>query len=76
MSPELETKIFRVGGITCADCVVHIAKSVKRLPGAQKISGNLTEDTVKVQFEPDKVSVEQIVQAIERAGYTVDAIEP
>ena len=71
---DLETKTFKVGGITCADCITHIARSVKQLPGAQKISGNLTDNTVKVRFEPDNVSVEQIIQAIESAGYEVEGV--
>jgi len=76
VSTELETKTFKVSGITCMDCITHIADSVKRLPGARKISGNLTQNTVKVGFEPDKVSVQSIIKAIETAGYKVDAVEP
>lgn len=72
----LETKTFKVSGITCIDCVTHIADSVKRLRGTRKVSGNLTQNTVKVGFEPGKVSVEQIIEAIESAGYGVDAVEP
>lgn len=75
VSPELETKTFKVGGITCADCVTHIADRVRRLPGARRISGNLTQRTVRVGFDPSQVSVEQIVEAIEAAGYAVDAVE-
>lgn len=75
MQTELETRTFKVIGITCMDCVLHIADSVKRLPGARKVSGNLTQNTVKVGFEPDKVSVDTIIQAIEDAGYKVDAVE-
>ncbi len=75
MSTQLETKTFKVSGITCMDCVTHIADSVRQLAGARKISGNLTQNTVKVGFEPDKVSVEQIIQAIETAGYEVEGVE-
>jgi Cu+-exporting ATPase len=75
MSTELETKTFKINGITCMDCITHIADRVKRLPGAHKISGNLTQSTVKVGFEPDKVSVGQIIEAIEDAGYGVDGVE-
>ncbi len=75
MGSELETKTFKVNDINCMDCVTHIAGSVKRLPGARKVSGNLDQRTVKVQFESDQVSTEQIIKAIEAAGYTVDAVE-
>lgn len=76
MGLELETRTFKVSGITCAHCVLHIADSVKRLPGTRKVSGSLAHNSVKVSFEPDGASVDQIVQAIEDAGYAVDAIEP
>lgn len=75
MGTPLETKIFKVGGITCQDCVTHIADNVLQLPGARKVSGNLTQRTVKVGFEADRLSIEQIVQAIEEAGYAVEAVE-
>lgn len=76
MGSELETRTFKVSGITCAHCVLHIADSVKQVPGARRVSGNLAANTVKVSFAPEGVSVKQIVQAIEGAGYRVDAIEP
>ncbi|MGQ0550346.1 MAG: heavy-metal-associated domain-containing protein [Armatimonadota bacterium] len=75
MASELQTKTIKVRGITCADCVTTIAGGVKRLPGTQKVSGNLTQSTVKVAFEPDKVSLEEIVKAIEGVGYPVERVE-
>lgn len=75
MGTELETRTFKVGGITCAHCVLHIADSVKRLPGTRKVSGSLATNTVKVSFDPAGASVEEIAQAIESAGYAVDAAE-
>ncbi len=67
-----ETRTFKVSGITCASCVLHIADSVKRLPGTRKVSGSLATNTVKVSFDPDGASVQQIAQAIEGAGYAVE----
>lgn len=75
VTAQVTTKTFRVSGMTCADCVAHIADSVMELQGARKVSGNLTQRTVKVGFDPERLSVEQIVQAIEGAGYAVDAVE-
>lgn len=75
MGTPLVTKVFRVTGITCHDCVTHIADNVLQLPGARKVSGSLARGTVKVGFEEDQLSIEEIVQAIEEAGYGVEAVE-
>lgn len=75
METPVVTKVFRVTGITCQDCVTHIADNVLQLPGARKVAGNLTQGTVKVGFDEDRLSIEQIVQAIEEAGYGVEAVE-
>jgi len=75
MGSQTDTKTFKVRGITCVDCVTHIAESVRRLPGTQKVGGNLTQGTIKVTFEPDRVQPADIVKAIEGAGYSVEAAE-
>jgi len=67
-----ETVTVRVGNITCMDCVTHIAEAVTRV-GAQKVSGNVTQRTVKVVYEPDRVDLAAIVRAIEAAGYRVES---
>lgn len=75
MASELLTKTIKVRGITCMDCITHIAAGVKRLPGTLRVSGNLDQRTVKIAFEPDKVSLAEIVQAIEGVGYPVERVE-
>lgn len=74
VASEWTTKIIKVGGITCADCITHIAAGVRRLPGARRVSGNLDRGTVKVVFEEDKVSLGEILRAIEAVGYRVEAV--
>ncbi len=75
MGVDLQTKTFRVRGITCMDCITHIARNVRRVPGTQKVSGNLDQSTVKIAFEAGKTSLEEIVRAIEDAGYAVESVE-
>jgi len=67
-----ETVTLKVGNITCMSCVEHIAEAAKRV-GAQKVSGNVTQRTVKVVYQPDQVSLTAITQAIEAAGYRVES---
>jgi len=67
-----ETVTLKVSNITCMDCVTHIAAAATRV-GAQKVSGNVTQRTVKVVYEPDRVDLAAIVQAVETAGYHVES---
>jgi copper chaperone len=76
----VDTKVLRVSGITCEDCVARIAGSVRQLPGVRRVSGNLVLGTVKVTFDPEQVTVERLVGAVEQAGgdrhhYRVEAIQ-
>lgn len=67
-----ETVTLKVGNITCLGCVEHIAKAARGV-GAQKVSGNVTQKTVKIVFEPNHVDLAAITQAIEAAGYRVES---
>lgn len=67
-----EAVTLKVGNITCMDCVSHMADAVKRV-GAQKVSGNVTQRTLRVVYEPDEVNLDAIIRAIEAAGYRVES---
>jgi copper chaperone CopZ len=69
------TRTIRVQGITCPDCIATIAASVKRLPETRMVSGNVDRGLVTVAFEPGSVSVQDVIAAIETAGYRVLQIE-
>ncbi|HEY64634.1 MAG TPA: heavy-metal-associated domain-containing protein [Caldilineae bacterium] len=45
---------------------------IRQLPGIHEATGDL--QTVTVTYDPGQVSVEEISQAIERAGYHVEEI--
>jgi len=70
---SMDEIVFKVPDITCMDCVSHIARRIKQLPGAQKISGNPTSKTVRVFYDPSRVQPPQIAEAIGKAGYTVES---
>lgn len=46
--------------------------SIRQLPGIIEVIGDLAAGTVVVKYEPSQVSPEQIAQAIESAGFTVE----
>ena len=57
-----------IGGMTCASCAARIERKLNRMDGVSA-AVNLATETARVTF-PATVTAEDLVSAIERAGYT------
>lgn len=68
---EKEFKDIRIGigGMTCASCAKAIEFSVKKLKGVLKAEVNFAAETLYVEYDPSKVRLSQIKEAIKKAGY-------
>jgi Cu+-exporting ATPase len=60
-----------VTGMTCASCVRRIEKALAKVPGVEEASVNLATEQAKITYEAGSVTTEQLVRAVERAGYGV-----
>ena len=58
-----------VGGMTCASCAMRIERKLNRLPGVVA-SVNYATGTASVEFEPDTVSAERLLEQVEATGYS------
>ncbi|GHU74248.1 copper-translocating P-type ATPase [Clostridia bacterium] len=58
-----------IGGMTCAACAQRIEKTIKKLDGVASVSVNFATEKATVAYEPQKVRVSAIKEAIEKAGY-------
>jgi Cu+-exporting ATPase len=57
-----------IGGMTCASCAARIERKLNRLDGVSA-AVNFATETAHVKF-PASVKADELVSAIERAGYT------
>jgi len=57
-----------IGGMTCASCAARIERKLNRLDGVSA-AVNFATETTRVKF-PASVKAEDLVSAVERAGYT------
>jgi len=71
--PVVESATIAVHGMTCASCVARAERAIRSLPGVIAATVNLSSESASVEFLPDSVSRERIVQAISGAGYAADA---
>ena len=67
--PSQSEARFGVQGMTCAACVARVERTLKKLPGVQEATVNLATQSARVEFEPDKVSLDTIQTAVLNAGY-------
>ncbi|XP_057706100.1 copper-transporting ATPase 1 [Corythoichthys intestinalis] len=73
VSPPLEEEIFidtmfvalMVKGMHCRSCVVNIQDNISTLPGVSSVEVSLEEEKASICYDPQKVTVSQLQQAIE-----------
>lgn len=58
-----------IEGMVCAGCVVTIEKALLDLPGVQEADVNLSTRHAFIQYDSSKVKLEDMLSAIEGAGY-------
>ena len=63
-----------IGGMTCASCAARVEKRLNKIEGVSATVNYATEKA-KVSF-PAQVSHEQLIAAVERAGYTAALPKP
>ena len=56
-----------VQGMSCASCVAHVERALKKVPGVSTASVNLALETATVQGAA--LQAERLVSAVEDAGY-------
>jgi Cu+-exporting ATPase len=59
-----------IGGMTCASCVGRVERALAKVDGVDEAGVNLATETATVLFDPGRVRLEQLTEAVARAGYT------
>ncbi|MDP3900597.1 MAG: heavy metal translocating P-type ATPase [bacterium] len=61
---------LKITGMHCASCETLISEELKELPGVQETRVSAADGTAVVTFDASQQSVESIINAVQRAGYT------
>jgi len=65
------TERLELTGMSCANCSGTIEDSVGALDGVESVNANFATDEGSVTYDPDVVSLADIVDAVHDAGYGV-----
>ena len=60
---------LRAEGFSCPSCVAKIEGQVGRLPGVESVKVHFASARIEVTHDPARVSVEDLVAAVAKAGY-------
>jgi copper ion binding protein len=60
---------LRAEGFSCPSCVTKIEKQVGRLDGVDEVKVHFASSRIEVEHDAAKVSVDEIVEAVAKAGY-------
>ncbi|MGL1893039.1 MAG: heavy metal translocating P-type ATPase [Spirochaetaceae bacterium] len=63
---------LNIQGMTCASCVAHVEKGIKKTTGIDMASVNLATEKATISYDPDKTNVDDIVKSVFNAGYSAN----
>jgi copper chaperone len=70
MAESLEITLS-VPDVDCEHCVKTINGTLGTVEGVETVNTDLPSKTVQLRYDPGKVSLEAIEEALDDAGYTV-----
>ncbi len=67
----MKTRVFRIGGMSCAACSNRIEKAIGTIDGVTSVVANFGNNTATVSYDESAVSESDIRKAVDSAGYVL-----
>tara|TARA_R110001592_G_scaffold15702_2_gene67996 strand:- start:1205 stop:3601 length:2397 start_codon:yes stop_codon:yes gene_type:complete len=71
----IENVQMKVSGLMCSFCTMSVENALKRNPAIKSVMVNLVHGIVLVEADINKISREQLAEAVEKLGYSVSSTE-
>ena len=71
MADTLERIVVNTPDMSCGHCVAAIETEVGALAGVESVKADLPTKQVTIAFDPARVSVPQLEETLDEAGYPV-----
>ena len=65
----MKKETYYITGMTCAVCSARVEKTVAGLDGVENVSVNLLTNSMEVNYDPNILTVDNIISAVTKAGY-------
>jgi len=67
----IQETVLSVPDVSCEHCVKTIDGALGALPGVESVATDIPSKTVALRYDPAQVSLEQIEETLDDAGYTI-----
>jgi len=71
MAEKSKKAEIKVSGMSCASCALNVEKSLESLEGVDEAHVNIGTEKATVEYDPEKLKLAQLENAVEEAGYNV-----
>lgn len=65
----MKCETYLIEGMHCAACSAAVERVTRKLDGVQRSDVNLTMNRMEIEYDEAKVTPEQIIGKIEKAGF-------
>lgn len=65
-----------VTGMTCANCVATVERTLQRAPGVESAQVNYASERAVLRFDADQTTLETLAEAVSKAGYGIVLTSP
>ncbi len=66
---EVQAQTFKIKGMHCAACSARVEKAVSSLEGVFKAQVSLAAEKMQVEWDPEKISTDDIISKVQESGY-------
>lgn len=64
-----------ITGMTCAACANRVERALKKVDGVINANVNLATEKASVEYIPGKTNLDQLIAAVQKAGYTAKSVQ-
>lgn len=68
-------KKFKIADMHCSSCALTIDMDLEDLAGVNKVQTSYAASITEVDFDPNKVTDQHIVESIKKSGYTAKPVD-
>ena len=69
MTNVIKTKL-KISGMHCSSCAMKIDMDLEDLDGIKKAATSYAKQETEVEFDQDKLDMQQVIAVIEKTGYS------
>lgn len=69
------TSTFEIEGMTCGGCELGVKMKIGKLDGVESVEASYEDGEAQVVYDPNTVTPNDIIAAIEDLGYTAELAE-